>query len=121
VVPTDVKHGILKVEPGSFEVASDWQWQLEASSFIFSEAQSPQPCRQRMRTLVQDPRGVMIRSGEPSNHLDLRVFPWLEHYVLEHDGRRVSHGRHLLNTVSRDIVHMHEGSIHLDLHRTGRS
>jgi hypothetical protein len=23
VVPADVKHGILKVEPGSFEVASD--------------------------------------------------------------------------------------------------
>jgi hypothetical protein len=83
--------------------------------------QSTQRCRQRPGTLVQDPRGVMIRSGEPSNHLDLRVFPWLEHYVLEHDGRRVSHGRHLLNTVSRDIVHMHEGSIHLDLHRTGRS
>jgi hypothetical protein len=45
-----------------------------------------------MRTLVQDPRGVMIRSGEPSNHLDLGVVPWLEHYVVEHDGRRVSHG-----------------------------
>lgn len=64
------------------------------------------------RALFVQPTLLLL--DEPTNHLDLRAVLWLEEYL----GRWkktlvvVSHDRDFLNSVSTDIIHLHDEKLH---------
>ncbi|KAJ8904580.1 hypothetical protein NDN08_001098 [Rhodosorus marinus] len=60
------------------------------------------------RALFMLPTVLLL--DEPTNHLDLRAVLWLEEYLLRWKKTLVvvSHDRDFLNTVSTDIIHLHE-------------
>ena len=60
------------------------------------------------RALFMQPTLLLL--DEPTNHLDLRAVMWLEQYLERWKKTLivVSHDREFLNTVSTDIIHLHD-------------
>ena len=60
------------------------------------------------RALFIQPTLLML--DEPTNHLDLRAALWLEEYLMRYKKTLiiVSHDREFLNSVSTDIIHLHD-------------
>jgi ATP-binding cassette subfamily F protein 1 len=60
------------------------------------------------RALFMQPTLLLL--DEPTNHLDLRAVMWLEQYLERWKKTLivVSHDRDFLNTVSTDIIHLHD-------------
>lgn len=60
------------------------------------------------RALFIEPTCLLL--DEPTNHLDLRAVIWLEEYLMRWKKTLlvVSHDRDFLNSVSTDIVHLHD-------------
>ena len=60
------------------------------------------------RALFIQPTLLML--DEPTNHLDLRAALWLEEYLMRYKKTLiiVSHDREFLNSVSSDIIHLHD-------------
>jgi ATP-binding cassette subfamily F protein 1 len=67
------------------------------------------------RALFMQPSLLLL--DEPTNHLDLRAVLWLEEYLQRWKKTLVvvSHDRDFLNTVSTDIIHLHDQK--LDFYR----
>ena len=64
------------------------------------------------RALFIEPTCLLL--DEPTNHLDLRAVLWLEEYLIRWKKTLivVSHDRDFLNSVSTDIVHLHDLKLH---------
>ncbi|XP_078445065.1 general control non-repressible 4 [Wolffia australiana] len=64
------------------------------------------------RALFVQPTLLLL--DEPTNHLDLRAVLWLEEYLTRWKKTLVvvSHDRDFLNTVSTDIIHLHDLKLH---------
>ena len=60
------------------------------------------------RALFIEPTCLLL--DEPTNHLDLRAVIWLEEYLMRWKKTLlvVSHDRDFLNSVSTDIIHLHD-------------
>ena len=60
------------------------------------------------RALFMQPTLLLL--DEPTNHLDLRAVIWLEEYLMRWKKTLivVSHDREFLNSVSSDIIHLHD-------------
>lgn len=58
---------------------------------------------------------TLLLLDEPTNHLDLRAVLWLEEYLCRWKKTLVvvSHDRDFLNTVSNEIIHLHDLKLHL--------
>ncbi|XP_047270505.1 ABC transporter F family member 4-like [Capsicum annuum] len=65
------------------------------------------------RALFVQPTLLLL--DEPTNHLDLRAVLWLEEYLCRWKKTLVvvSHDRDFLNTVTSDIIHLHDMKLHL--------
>ncbi|KAM3307878.1 hypothetical protein P3S67_009622 [Capsicum chacoense] len=65
------------------------------------------------RALFVQPTLLLL--DEPTNHLDLRAVLWLEEYLCRWKKTlvAVSHDRDFLNTVTSDIIHLHDMKLHL--------
>ena len=64
------------------------------------------------RALYIQPTVLLL--DEPTNHLDLRAVLWLEEYLTRWKKTLivVSHDRDFLNTVTTDIIHLHDLKLH---------
>ncbi|KAL4447281.1 hypothetical protein ABPG77_007314 [Micractinium sp. CCAP 211/92] len=64
------------------------------------------------RALYIQPTVLLL--DEPTNHLDLRAVLWLEEYLTRWKKTLivVSHDREFLNSVTTDIVHLHDERLH---------
>ncbi|KAK9820427.1 hypothetical protein WJX72_010224 [[Myrmecia] bisecta] len=64
------------------------------------------------RALYIQPTVLLL--DEPTNHLDLRAVLWLEEYLQRWKKTLVvvSHDRDFLNTVTTDIIHLHDFRLH---------
>ncbi|CAK9217048.1 unnamed protein product [Sphagnum jensenii] len=64
------------------------------------------------RALFVQPTLLLL--DEPTNHLDLRAVIWLEEYLTRWKKTLivVSHDREFLNSVSTDIIHLHDEKLH---------
>ncbi|KAG6547312.1 hypothetical protein Mapa_011249 [Marchantia paleacea] len=64
------------------------------------------------RALFVQPTLLLL--DEPTNHLDLRAVIWLEEYLMRWKKTLivVSHDRDFLNSVSTDIIHLHDEKLH---------
>ncbi|KAL6782065.1 hypothetical protein ACKKBF_B10535 [Auxenochlorella protothecoides x Auxenochlorella symbiontica] len=64
------------------------------------------------RALYIQPTVLLL--DEPTNHLDLRAVLWLEAYLTRWKKTLivVSHDRDFLNTVTTDIIHLHDERLH---------
>eukprot|EP00891_Asterochloris_glomerata_P000400 jgi/Astpho2/400/Aster-03452 len=64
------------------------------------------------RALYIQPTVLLL--DEPTNHLDLRAVLWLEEYLQRWKKTLivVSHDRDFLNTVTTDIIHLHDLKLH---------
>ncbi|KAL6012283.1 ABC transporter F member 4 [Asimina triloba] len=64
------------------------------------------------RALFVQPTLLLL--DEPTNHLDLRAVLWLEEYLTRWKKTLVvvSHDRDFLNTVSTDIIHLHDEKLY---------
>ncbi|CAM6103659.1 unnamed protein product [Calypogeia fissa] len=64
------------------------------------------------RALFVQPTLLLL--DEPTNHLDLRAVIWLEEYLMRWKKTLivVSHDRDFLNSVSTDIIHLHDQKLH---------
>ncbi|GAB4823496.1 hypothetical protein N2152v2_010542 [Parachlorella kessleri] len=64
------------------------------------------------RALYIQPTVLLL--DEPTNHLDLRAVLWLEEYLTRWKKTLVvvSHDRDFLNTVTTDIIHLHDERLH---------
>lgn len=64
------------------------------------------------RALYIQPTVLLL--DEPTNHLDLRAVLWLEEYLMRWKKTLVvvSHDRDFLNTVTTDIIHLHDARLH---------
>lgn len=64
------------------------------------------------RALYIQPTILLL--DEPTNHLDLRAVLWLEEYLTRWKKTLivVSHDRDFLNTVTTDIIHLHDLKLH---------
>eukprot|EP00249_Psilotum_nudum_P021654 c28190_g1_i1 orf=244-2415(-) len=64
------------------------------------------------RALFVQPTLLLL--DEPTNHLDLRAVLWLEEYLFRWKKTLivVSHDRDFLNSVSTDIIHLHDEKLH---------
>ncbi|KAL2932492.1 ABC transporter F family member 4 [Bienertia sinuspersici] len=65
------------------------------------------------RALFMQPTLLLL--DEPTNHLDLRAVLWLEEYLCRWKKTLivVSHDRDFLNSVSNEIIHLHDMKLHL--------
>ncbi|KAG2501866.1 hypothetical protein HYH03_000364 [Edaphochlamys debaryana] len=57
---------------------------------------------------------TLLLLDEPTNHLDLRAVLWLEEYLMRWKKTLivVSHDREFLNSVTTDIIHLHDNMLH---------
>eukprot|EP00775_Hariotina_reticulata_P013703 gene13703-13825_t len=57
---------------------------------------------------------TLLLLDEPTNHLDLRAVLWLEEYLMRWKKTLivVSHDRDFLNSVTTDIIHLHDLKLH---------
>ncbi|PNW88567.1 hypothetical protein CHLRE_01g034950v5 [Chlamydomonas reinhardtii] len=57
---------------------------------------------------------TLLLLDEPTNHLDLRAVLWLEEYLMRWKKTLivVSHDRDFLNSVTTDIIHLHDNMLH---------
>ncbi len=57
---------------------------------------------------------TLLLLDEPTNHLDLRAVLWLEEYLMRWKKTLivVSHDRDFLNSVTTDIIHLHDNQLH---------
>ncbi|PNH00025.1 ABC transporter F family member 4 [Tetrabaena socialis] len=57
---------------------------------------------------------TLLLLDEPTNHLDLRAVLWLEEYLMRWKKTLivVSHDRDFLNSVTTDIIHLHDNKLH---------
>lgn len=64
------------------------------------------------RALYIQPTVLLL--DEPTNHLDLRAVLWLEEYLTRWKKTLVvvSHDRDFLNTITTDIIHLHDERLH---------
>ena len=64
------------------------------------------------RALFIQPTLLML--DEPTNHLDLRAAIWLEEYLMRWKKTLivVSHDRDFLDSVTTDIIHLHDERLH---------
>ncbi|KXZ55387.1 hypothetical protein GPECTOR_3g513 [Gonium pectorale] len=64
------------------------------------------------RALYIQPTFLLL--DEPTNHLDLRAVLWLEEYLMRWKKTLivVSHDRDFLNSVTTDIIHLHDNKLH---------
>lgn len=64
------------------------------------------------RALYIQPTVLLL--DEPTNHLDLRAVLWLEEYLTRWKKTLVivSHDRDFLNSVTTDIIHLHDEQLH---------
>lgn len=64
------------------------------------------------RALFVQPTLLLL--DEPTNHLDLRAVIWLEEYLMRWKKTLivVSHDKDFLNSVSTDIIHLHDEKLH---------
>eukprot|EP00889_Picochlorum_renovo_P001733 jgi/Picre1/28763/NNA_004162.t1 len=64
------------------------------------------------RALYIEPTVLLL--DEPTNHLDLRAVLWLEEYLTRWKKTLVvvSHDRDFLNSITTDIIHLHDEKLH---------
>jgi ABC-type Mn2+/Zn2+ transport system ATPase subunit len=82
--------------------------------FLFARRQTPKLTPSSSSPPPPLPQNQPTTKKQPTNHLDLRAVLWLEEYLTRWKKTLVvvSHDRDFLNSVTTDVIHLHDNALH---------